>query len=386
MKLVSCLCLGIAVFLAQSLLRTDIEASEPQAIDVFVGGANGYHTYRIPSVICTPKGTLLAFCEGRKYSNLDQTPSNLVLKQSFDGGNTWQPLKVIVRAGAEAVMNPTAVFDRTTATVLLVYDRWPEMTPEHWPPETEDYKKRVPGLGRESVTTWVTTSNDEGTTWSAPVDITAMTKKPEWTHTLHGPGVGIQTRSGRLVIPCAKAVSSDIWWNFVIYSDDHGKTWQRSDNEVGPLVDESQVVELSDGTLLLNMRSDHKGCRLGATSNDGGRTWSDLFEIPALPETVCQGSILRYTWPDHHGKIRILFCNPGTVESRTTGTVRVSYDEGKTWPVAKVICRGDFAYSCLTAMPDGTIGCLYETADYRKICFQRFSLEWLTDGKDVWNH
>jgi sialidase-1 len=359
--------------------------------DLFVKGIGGYHTYCIPSLVCTPKGTLLAFCEARKYNNIDQSPTDLVMRRSFDGGKTWDPMRVVVKAVPEAAMDPTPVIDRTTGAVVLVYDLWPEYIKDTWP---ADYHI-APGVGRNSVTGWVTTSSDEGATWSTPIDITATTKKPEWAVIVHGPGIGIQTRSGRLVIPCCWA---DTKWaastNFVIYSDDHGKTWQRSDIDVSPTPtgDESQVVELSDGSLLLNMRL-RPPCRRGATSRDGGRTWSELYAIPELPDSGCQGSILRYTWADSPGgKSRILFCNPATAEGRNpavsmkigrnTGTAKLSYDEGKTWPVAKVLCKDSFAYSCLTAMPDGTICCLFDDADWTKTTFARFSLEWLTDGKD----
>ena len=190
-----------------------------------------------------------------------------------------------------------------------------------------------------------------------------------------------------VVIPCfeTRPVGGK-WgtsWNFIIYSDDHGKTWQMSDNEVGPNVNESQVVELTDGSLWLNMRTEHrKDSRAGATSKDGGKTWSDLCDIPELPDAGCQASLLRYTWPDRDGgKSRILY-SKGATPDRRVGTIRVSYDEAKTWPVAKVVCEDYFGYSCLTAMPDGTIGCLFETANCSKITFTKFSLEWLTDGND----
>ena len=385
-KLTSSVVLGMMCFLLSSRGERRIEAAEPHSSDVFISGIGGCHTYRIPSLICTPKGTLLAFCEGRKFSGEDQTPTDLVLKRSLDGGKTWGPMQVLVRAAAEAAMDPTAVIDRATGAVILVYDRWPELALNHWPPDDRDYQQRVPGLGRDSVTTWVATSSDDGATWSTPRDITIMTKKAEWTQTIHGPGVGIQTHSGRLVIPCANLKGDNAWWNYAIYSDDCGKTWRLSDNEVGPGVDESQIVELADGTLLLNMRGGpHKGCRFGATSKDGGKTWSEMFGIPELPDPCCEGSILRYTWADQHGKSRILFCNPGTAQGRHTGTVRLSYDETKTWPVAKVIVKDAFAYSSLTAMPDGTIGCLFE-GQGNKIAFLSLSLDWLSDGKDAWKH
>jgi len=389
------LVLAVAASLAMhGLTGTRMDAAEPEMTNVFLHGTDGYNTYCIPSLLCTPKGTLLAFCEGRKLNGLDESPTDLVLKRSLDGGKTWLPMQVVVAAVPEAAMDPSVVFDHTTDQVVMVYDRWPELVKDRWPAGAE-YQRR-PGLGRDSVTTWMTTSGDEGATWSMPVDITAMTKKPEWTRTIHGPGVGIQLRSGRLVFPCCEnkpdgrpGAEGGVWWNFAIYSDDHGKTWHISDNEVGPGFDESQMVELADGSLLLNMRG--RDCRTTATSKDGGKTWSEPSAVPELPGGGCQGSILRYTWPDQQGgKSRILVCNIDPAASlsgnqyggRHTGTVRISYDEGKTWPVAKVLEKGSFAYCCLTAMPDGTLGCLFDDAGWSKTTFARFSLEWLTDGAD----
>jgi sialidase-1 len=250
-----------------------------------------------------------------------------------------------------------------------------------------NYYARKPGLGRDSVTAWVTTSADEGVTWSKPVDITAMTKKPDWTMIAHGPGVGIQTRSGRLVAPCWRTTHKGECLNYFTYSDDHGKTWKLGESEL-PGVNENQVVELEDGSLLLNVRSATvNGYRLTATSRDGGETWSELHEAPTLPDPCCQASILRYSWADESGgRSRILFCNPATGKGkgRDTGTVRLSYNEGKTWPVSKIIHKDYFGYSCLTAMPNGTIGCLFESQGCARITYTRFSLQWLTDGKDTW--
>ncbi|NUQ64901.1 MAG: exo-alpha-sialidase [Pirellulales bacterium] len=353
-------------------------AGEPQFADVFVGGQDGYASYRIPSVIATPKGTLLAFCEGRKFNSLDESPTDMVLKRSCDGGKTWGALQIVVKAVPEAAMDSCPVIDRPSGKVVLVYDLWPEYIKDTWP---SDYHRK-PGLGRDSVTAWVTTSSDDGVTWSEPIDITATTKKPHWSNFIHGPGVGIQMRSGRIVIPCC--YQQGAWRNFSIHSDDHGKTWQLGGEVPTPGVDESQVVERLDGSLLLNMRSSRgKGCRAIATSKDGGQNWSELVDCPALPEPVCQGSILRYTWPNQHGKSRILFCNPGTSKGREQGTVRLSYDEGATWSVAKVIFPGYFGYSCLALLPDMTIGCLFETAGCGKITYASFTLDWLTDGKDT---
>ena len=346
-------------------------AEQPKLVDVFTGGQDGYHTYRIPSVIATPKGTLLAFCEGRKLEITDQSPTDMVLKRSLDGGRTWKAMQIIFNGVPAAFMDPCPVVDRSTGTVFLLVDRWPEGGVK---------KKRVAGLGLDSITSWITHSADDGVTWSEPVNITAMIKKADWTGIVHGPGVGIQARDGRLIIPCSRYV--DELQAYVIYSDDHGKSWQLG-GQTGPKMSESQVVELADGSLMMNMRSKRgKKCRAAAFSKDGGRTWTDPADVPELIEPVCQASILRYTLASGHGRNRLLFSNPASQKSRINGTVRLSYDEGKTWPVAKTIYAGSFHYSCLTVLPEMTIGCLFERDGCRQISFTRFSLEWLTDGKD----
>ncbi|MFW6163849.1 MAG: exo-alpha-sialidase, partial [Planctomycetota bacterium] len=354
-----------------TLAELDARADRlPRHTDVFLSGQDGYHTYRIPSVITTSKGTLLAFCEGRKHTSRDQSPTDMVLKRSTDGGKTWGPMQVVVQALPDAAMDPCPVVDRTTGTIWLVYDRWPE-----------GYQgSKIAGLGMNAVTVWETHSADDGATWSEPRNITATTKKPQWTGIAHGPGVGIQTRSGRLVVPCNHYSSGRRC--VLIWSDDHGKTWQLG-GETGPKMSESQVVELADGTLMLNMRSYRgKHRRAVATSTDGGKTWSEIADAPTLVEPVCQASFLRYTRADTHDRNRLLFANPAHEKSRVNGTVRLSYDEGKTWPVAKTLVPGPFAYSCLTVLKDMSLGCLYETDGYKRIRFARFTLDWLTDGED----
>jgi sialidase-1 len=267
-------------------------------------------------------------------------------------------------------MDPCPVVDRTTGTVWLIYDRWPE-----------GYQgEKIAGLGPESVSCWVTHSADDGATWSGPVNITAATKKTHWTGVVHGPGVGIQTQSGRFVIPSTHYVEGHRC--FVTTSDDHGKTWQIG-GETGPSMCEPQIAELADGTLMLNMRSMRgKQRRAIATSSDGGATWSEIRDDPTLIEPVCQGSFLRYILASKHDRNRLLFINPASETSRINGTVRLSYDEGETWPIAKTLVPDEFMYSCLTVLPNLSLGCLYETDGYRRIRFARFTLEWLTDGVD----
>jgi sialidase-1 len=352
---------------------------------VFTGGQNGYHTYRIPSIIVTRKGTLLAFCEGRKGGSGDAGDIDLLLRRSGDGGRTWSGQEVIWSDGGNTCGNPCPVVDEDTGTIWLLLT---------WNLGEDRESDIIAKKSRDTRRVWVTFSEDDGRTWAAPGEITESVKDPDWGWYATGPGVGIQIQHGphrgRLVIPCDHSYSGSEkdsvrggkgYGSHIIYSDDHGKSWRRS-RSITPRVNECQVVELAGGRLLLNMRAYFgDGLRRVAHSDDGGETWSPAKADPGLPEPVCQASILRYTWPGRHGKSRILFSNPAS-KRRENMTVRLSHDEGKTWPLAGTIHAGPAAYSCLTVLPDLRIGLLYERQGNRKITFCRFSLEWLTGGRD----
>jgi sialidase-1 len=343
-------------------LITPIRAAEPAHTPVFVAGQGGYHTYRIPAVIVTPKGTVLAFCEGRTAGRGDAGDIDLLLKRSRDGGKTWGKAQVVWDDAANTCGNPCPVVDARTGTIWLL------MT-HNLGKDTE--AKIVGGMSTGSRTVWVSKSTDDGLSWAKPVEITQQVKKPGWTWYATGPGVGIQLRSGRLLVPCdSKSEGGKVRESHVIYSDDGGATWKLG-GVVGPGCNECQAVELADGSVMLNMRgvSGNKR-RLVAVSKDGGATFSKPMEDPALIEPVCQASILRL--PGEGGGI--LFSNPASTK-REKLTVRLSRDEGKTWPAAKVLHPGPAAYSCLTVLPEGTIGCLYERGrkqPYEEITFARF--------------
>jgi sialidase-1 len=360
-------------------------AAELQQQDVFVAGKDGYHTYRIPALIVTTNKTLLAFCEGRKHSRSDTGDIDLLLKRSTDGGKTWGARQVVWDDGPNTCGNPCPVVDEQTGTIWLLLTHNPGNMRE------AQIKVREPSGTR---TVWVSRSDDDGKTWSAPADITSSTKDPAWGWYATGPGVGIQIRHGphrgRLVIPCDHSYhrtdstgdkAGVEAGSHVIYSDDHGETWKLG-GAARPQMNESQVVELADGkgTLLLNMRTTSKTNRRGQSlSHDGGQTWTAPEFQPQLVEPRCQASFLRYNWPTENGPGRILFSNPAGI-GRTNLTVRISLDDGKTWPVARTLYQGPSAYSCLTVLPDGSIGCLYERGrrnPYEQITFARFPLAWL---------
>jgi sialidase-1 len=346
---------------------------------VFVSGRDGYHTYRILAMVVTNEGTLLAFCEGRKTGSGDHEDVDLAMKRSEDNGGTWSAMAKVWGhqwSDGTTIGNPCAVVDEESGRIWLAM-----------------YK------GQFEV--FITCSDDDGRTWTKPRDITTSVENPAWDwpesiNTEFGeriiwasPGIGIQLKhgpkAGRLIIPChmrpkGLPVSDNRMW--VFYSDDHGANWQCCDNNA--LGNESQIVQLSDNTLMLNGRNQNKKGgrpfrRLVSYSFDGGITWSNSILADELLESICQASILRYTWPQNGQKSRILFSNPADQEDRVRMTVRLSYDEGKTWPVKRVVHPERCEYSCLTVLPDATIGLLFKGD--RKIMFTRFSLAWLV-GED----
>lgn len=352
----------------------------PTQTDLFVSGEGGYHTYRIPSLIVTRQGSLLAFSEGRKNNRRDHGDIDLLIKRSTDGGQTWSDQRIVYEEGGTeeiTIGNPCPVVDQETGTI--------------WLPFCRDNKDIL-----------VTKSTDDGVTWSDPVDITADVKKPDWTWVATGPGIGIQLDQGpykgRLLIPSDHGVGGGeegderVQYSYVFYSDDHGETWQRG-SSVAPHTDECQLVQTDDGNLLINMRSywgrqggrpDRGGMRALATSQDGGATWSELSFDPTLIEPICQAGLIRHVG---HGAAdsssALLFSNPASKTARVDLTVRLSYDSGKTWPVSKLLNPGRSAYSNLAILPDGSIGCLYERGNsipYETITFARFTMEWLVGG------
>lgn len=346
-------------------------ASEPfEQLDVFVGGKGGFHTYRVTSLITSKNGTLLAFCEGRKTSRIDDGDNDLLLRRSIDGGKTWQPKQLVHEEGGKAIVtigNPCPVVDQSTGIIWLT-------------------------MNRKNDRILITHSKDDGISWAKPTDITKQVKKPNWGWYAMGPGVGIQLQlgphKGRLVIPCdhRKTKSrSGPSSSHVVYSDDHGKSWQLG-GLVGDHSNECQVVELSDGTLLLNARNHYARSgnrpdlayrRIISTSKDGGLSWSKPKLDEALIEPQCQGSLIRYPRKSKNGAHWLLFSNPASKSAREKMTVRLSQDDGKTWPNSKCVYEGSAAYSCLTVLPDGRIGMLYERDSTTRITFAVFTLDWL---------
>ncbi len=351
--------------------------------DLYVSGTDGYDTYRIPSLLVTQKGTLLAFCEGRKSGRGDSGNIDLLVKRSEDGGRTWSPQQMVWDDGGNTCGNPCPVVDRGTGTI------WLTMTWNHGQDKESQIKQNT---SRDTRRVFVTHSTDDGRTWAEPREITETTKRPEWRWYATGPGVGIQLQhgpwQGRLLIPCDHSLVTEDdptgYHSHVIFSDDHGQSWQLG-GSIRPAVNECQVVERSDGTLLMNMRNYDRSAttRAIATSSDGGMTWSEVRHDPVLVEPICQASLVRYDTHGQSGRDDLLFSNPAHGQSgmRRDMTVRLSRDGGATWPVERLLWHGPAAYSCLAALPEGDIACFFEAGQahpYERIVFARFDRRWLT--------
>ncbi len=345
--------------IAALLLACTLPAAPLAQVDVYRAGDGGYHTYRIPALIATKKGTLLAFCEGRRNSAADSGNIDVLLRRSLDGGKTWGAVQTVADMGDDTIGNPTPVVERKTGTIILLLTRNPGQVTESQ-------------TGEKDRTVWLTRSTDDAATWSTPVEITAQVKRPGWTWYATGPGNGIQLRSGRLMIPCDHNLGPRERYSHVIYSDDRGESWK-----IGGIAEEktneSAVVELSNGELVLNMRSYHgKNRRAVERSRDGGLTWSPLELDQALVDPVCQASMIT------SGKL-VLFSNPAAT-TRTRMTVRLSGDGAHTWSASRVVWEGPSAYSSLAVLRAGRIGLLYELGDarpYERIAFASFDIGWL---------
>ena len=361
--------------------------AEPEFSDVFTSGKESYASIRIPAVLVTKMGTVLAFAEGRQRPT-DQAENDIVTKRSTDGGATWSALRVLHDDGAHSLNNPTVVQERESGRIFLWYQRIPSHLKEH-------SKETATGLeGPNIYRNFILTSDDDGVTWSAPLDVTATTKRPERATTIaSGPGIGIQltrgAHKGRLIIPFNEGPYGR-WQNYAVFSDDAGQTWRFGADVPGALVpddkdgarsqiNEVQMAELSDGSVRLDSRQ-FAGAKVRRTavSRAGGETWSSVAELPELTDPSCMGGLLRYSFDDANGKGRLLHTGPDSTK-RERGTVWLSFDDGATWPVKRLLWPGPFAYSVPARLADGTVGVLFEADNYQRILFARFPIQWVKE-------
>lgn len=330
----------------------------PLFLSGFAGGKDGYHTYRIPALAVSSKGTILAFCEGRRNSSGDSGNIDLLLKRSTDHGKTWSAQQVVWDDGPNTCGNPCAVVDKATGTIFVL---------STWNRGDDHEGAIIARTSKDTRRVFVLRSDDDGLTWSKPVEITDAVKKPAWTWYATGPGSGIQLENGphqgRLVIPCDHIeAETKHYYSHILFSDDHGATWQLGGRTPEHQVNECAVVELAGGKIMLNMRNYNRTnrARQTAISDDGGLTWRDQRHDPALIEPICQAAIERVRWPAAGKPGMMVFSNPASTTDRVNMTVRASIDDGKTWPVCKALRPGPSGYSDLAVLPNGNIGCLYE--------------------------
>jgi sialidase-1 len=377
-------CWVVTLLLAGTFLLAAEDEDVVLRKDIFTRKTDGYHTYRIPTMVVTAKGTILVFVEGRKTHRRDHGDVDLLMKRSEDGGRTWSKQVLIHEEGGNALIrvgNPCPIVEKDGKTVHLLFTR------------------NGPGCF------FYTRSTDDGNNWKPFVKVSDDPKAPEYrkgnflanfggspVSVGAGPVHGIHTSKGRLIAPSYvghKVDGEGRGQSCIIYSDDGGKSWEAGG--VIPWVPEFRhgectIIERRDGSLLMNMRTAAPGVysfgyRLTSVSTDHGMTWSKPMVDKNLPCPACQASMIRL-----NGK-EILFLNPAvnhhggfSIWSRKKLTLRLSRDEGKSWQASRVLNEGLAGYSDLAIGKNGNILCLFENGerDYcEKITFVELKPSWL---------
>ncbi len=343
---------------------------------VLARSGEGAPVYRIPALTVTKAGTVLASYDARPSGS--DLPSHIavMLRRSTDGGRTFAP-PVTVRADSAPLGfgDPSFVVDRMTGRIFLFYAAGAR----------QGFFGARAGTGANDpdvLQADYSYSDDDGRSWRHR-RITAQIKDSAWGGLFASSGEGIQLRrgphAGRLIQQYAVRFRSANWAASA-YSDDHGEHWKMG-ALVGPGSDENKVVELADGTLMLNIRA--KPTRRVALSSDGGVSWSSPQDEPLLPDPGNNGSIIRLApdAPTQDARAHmLLFSNTESTNARVNLTVKLSCDDGRSWPVRRTIEAGPAAYSTLTALGNGRIGLLYEGGDYATITLATFDERWLGAG------
>lgn len=336
---------------------------------LFEKGMEGYACFRIPAIIKSQGGTLLAFAEARKNGCSDTGNIDLVLRRSEDEGKTWGPIQVVWDDGDNVCGNPAPVVERESGTVFLLLT---------WNLGSDHERDIIAEKSKDTRRVYVTSSTDDGVSWQTPKEITSTTKLENWTWYATGPVHGIQLEKnkqhyGRMVIPCDHIeAGTKHYYSHAIYSDDKGETWKLGGSTPKHQVNECAIAELPNGDLMLNMRNYDRNNknRKVSISKDGGDTWSDIYDDDTLIEPICQGSLLA------DGK-HLFFSNPASKESRSNMTIRKSDDEGKSWKKKITVHEGPSAYSDMVMIKKGQLGLLYEgglESAYEGIAFQIIGL------------
>lgn len=371
---------------------------------LFTAG-EGYNNYRIPSVIATKNGTIIAFSEARAFGQ-DQAENDIVARRSIDGGKTWGERVIVAEEGKSSLNNIVAIYLENEDRILLIYQRYP-------PKMREGMARTNDG---DYMRCYSIYSNDNGETWGKPHEITKELCPEGISQFCTGPGIGIEVKygphKGRLIVPC-NAVNP-IWFNYLAYSDDKGETWQITKEHSSYGTNESQVVQTGDNEFLINSRYHiyqndtsylapkgwspwqfAKVVRNRALTrvvlSDNASQWSETESRKDIPDALCQGSIVRYSGLGDKKKSILLmsnssseysYCNeseyPSKAPMRCNGSVRYSLDEGHTWSAPKRIYGNRFTeyqYSVLVPLANNKVGCIFEANEHIK--FAVFDMEWL---------
>lgn len=328
-------------------------------------GDDGVHSYRIPGLVTSTKGTLLAVYDIRRNTSRDlQGDIDVGLSRSTDGGKSWEPMKVIMDMGKygglpqdqNGIGDPAILVDHETGHI------WVAALWLHGKPGEMAWNSSRPGMSpSETGQLVLVKSEDDGLTWSEPMIITDQIKNPEWNLFFNGPGKGITMKDGTLVFPAQFKDKDQMPHSTIIYSKDKGKTWKVGSGAKSNTT-EAQVVELQDGSLMLNMRDNRGGSRSISITKDLGQTWTEhTTSRSALPEPVCMASIIEN--PFQAGML--LFSNPANEKGRHHITIKASLNDGDSWPEDLQVLLDEgtgWGYSCLTMINEREVGILYESS------------------------
>jgi sialidase-1 len=348
------------------------------------GGDDGVDTYRIPGLATSNRGTLIAVYDIR-YRNGGDLPGDIDvgMSRSIDGGRTWAPMKIVMDKGNDpahrydGIGDPAVLVDRVSGTIWVA---------ALWSHGNRGWSGSGPGLTPDETGQLVLVrSDDDGITWSQPINITSQVKQSPWCLVLQGPGKGVTMRDGTLVFAAQYQDSLDnkrLPYSTIIYSSDRGETWQAGTGAFGDTT-EAQVVESEPGVLMLNCRYNRASTRVVMTTTDLGKTWSKhpTSESALIEPRACMASLIDVGREISKDSGWLLFSNPDSPSQRQRITIKASPDRGLTWPKPNQVLLDEgigAGYSCMTMIDANTVGIVYEGSQAH-LTFQRIALSDLVD-------